>query len=83
MLVVYKRIPASTLRKEAQKAIAQVEEWFKANPTRTNCVAQLFYGRNLDLKPGTVKQQVDEFVKDLIAEDKSKNARRKELTAKE
>jgi hypothetical protein len=76
MLIVYKRIPAKTLRKEAKDAIAQVEAWFKSNPTRTNCNAELFYGRMLDLKPATVKQQIDELVKELIAEDKASKARK-------
>ena len=77
MILVYKTIPAKTLRKEAKAAIAQIEAWFSANPTKTNCNAELFYGRRLDIKPNTVKQQVDDFIKELIAEDKTKLASRR------
>ena len=83
MILIYKTIPAKTLRKKAKEAIALITAWFKKNPDRTNCNAELFYGRRLDIKPGTVKQQIDKFVKELIAEDESKNTRRKGNKAKE
>jgi hypothetical protein len=72
MIVIYKTLTAKELKSGARDAIVQITEFFKKNPDRTNCVAQMFYGRNLDVKPGTVAQQVNAFVKELIAEDKAK-----------
>jgi len=76
MLVVYKTISNKELRSGAKDAIVQITEWFKKNPTKTNCNAGLFYGRRLDIKPDTVAQQVNALVDELVTEAKDRKVRK-------
>jgi len=72
MILVYEKIPARTMRKEAKEGILQIAKWFAINPKKKTCMAQLFYGRMLKIKPDTIAEQVNELVEQLIQEDKAK-----------
>lgn len=70
--LVYMTMPEKEIRKEAKKVIKQLRAWFKKNPTRTDCDAELFYGRRVIIKPDTIAKQVNDLVEELVKSDKEK-----------
>lgn len=70
MLLIYKSIPAKTIRKDAREAIPKIKAWFKANPDRKECNAELWYGKQLKIKADTVEEQVNAAAAEAIGNDK-------------
>ena len=52
MILIYKTIPAVTIRKDATESIPKLVKWFKANPTRKDCHVAMWYGQRFTLKRG-------------------------------
>jgi len=72
MIVIYEKIPAKTIRKEAKEVIQKITEWFQNNPKRRVCDAQLWYGRRLKVKRKMIAEQVNGLAEELIKKDKGK-----------
>ena len=64
MIVVYSRFTKAQLEKHVDEAIKGVRKFFKDNPKRRVCKAELFYGKMMSLKPETFEKQIrDEAAK--------------------
>jgi len=53
MIVVYKTIPAETIRMDATDSIPKLVKWFKDHPDRKDCHIALWYGQQFTLKRGS------------------------------
>ena len=66
MLVVYHKIPADEIRADAAKAIVQIGEWFKTNPKRRVCNAQIWYGKTAKIRRKTVAEDITKAMNEAI-----------------
>lgn len=67
MIVVYKPMSTEQILESAQKAVYQIEEWFKANPKRRVCNVEIWYGKAYKIKRKNVTAQVTALAEVLIA----------------
>lgn len=58
MLVFYKTLPAATIRKDSKTTIKKINKWFKDNPKRRVCRAELWYGDVVSIKRNAVEKMV-------------------------
>lgn len=68
--VCYMPMKIKDIRKSAKETIPQIEEWFVQNPKKDVCVAQLWYGRQVDVKRGNVKEDVTAAMNEAITRTK-------------
>lgn len=66
MIVIYKTIPNSTIKKEAKAAIPKIEAFFKANPKRRVCRSQFWYGKFRSVRRNHVQEDVNAVVKECL-----------------
>jgi hypothetical protein len=66
MIFIYSKIPAKTIRKDAKETIAKLKVWFNEHPERKECLVEGWYGKTIIVKPKTIKQQIDEAVKEAL-----------------
>lgn len=58
MIIAYKKISYATIRKEEPKIVKQISKWFKDNPNRKICRAQLWYDNFARIRRGFVKEDI-------------------------
>ena len=64
LIGIYERFTKKQLEKHVAEAIKGVRKFFKDNPKRRVCTAELFYGKVMKLKPKTFEKQIrDEAAK--------------------
>jgi hypothetical protein len=78
--VAFQKIKPKALKKIAKESIDGLEKWFKNNPKRKVCHAELWYGIQYDFKPSDdiaviINKQLKETLKK-DAEDDSLWAKR-------
>jgi len=70
MIVIYKKISAKQIRKEAAKGIVGIEEWFQKNPKRKICNVCMWYGQALKVRRGHVAEDVNAAAETTIKNDR-------------
>jgi hypothetical protein len=68
--VCYQKLPAKAIRKSAKRSIDGIEEFFKCNPKKKICVAELWYGRTIDVRKGHVAEDVNAAAELAIKNDR-------------
>ena len=58
-IVIYQTIPEETIRSDAKDTIEKITQWFKDNPKRKVCRAEVWYGRVVHVKRKTVAEQIN------------------------
>ena len=71
MFVLYKRMSKKDLRKCSGEAIRNINKWFKNNPSRKDCKAELWYGRRITIPRGKTKEKVTEFLNECLSKPKT------------
>lgn len=66
--VVYNRLSEAELREAAKKTALQLEDWFKNNPKRRICKAELWYGSSHKIKRKNVAEQINAIVEEILKE---------------
>jgi hypothetical protein len=68
--VAYTTIKPSELRKIAKKSIIGIKKWFKYNPGRKECHAELWYGICLDItRTANVAEIINRILKETLEKD--------------
>lgn len=70
MIFIYKKISARQILKDAKDAKKKVAEWFKANPKRKNCKAEMWYGKVVIIHPNSIDSDIDAAAEAAIRGDK-------------
>ena len=60
MIAIYGKVPAKEIKKGGKDAIKQIEKWFKANPKKKVCHAQVWYGKMKNVRRGYVSEDINE-----------------------
>lgn len=68
MILIYDKFTKAQLKKEAAEAVKSLTEWFKNNPKRKTCRAEMWYGRMHSIKPKDIKGQINKIVANLLEE---------------
>jgi len=75
MIALYARIPEKQIRKEAATTIKQIEKWFKNNPKRRTCTAELWYGRTKSIRRGHVTEDINAAAEEALGNKKGAKAK--------
>lgn len=59
MFVVYQTIPNEEIIQSAEDAIPQIEEFFVNNPERQECRTEVWYGEQVSIRRGHVREDVE------------------------
>jgi hypothetical protein len=65
MILIYEKIPATKIKKQAKSFIKKINDWFTNNPTRKVCKTVMWHGEKYTIKRKDVKQQIDKIVDEL------------------
>lgn len=58
MFFAYQKLTKKQLQKSLKETLLQMEEWFKNNPNRHVCEAELWYGQKHKLNRKSFKEQL-------------------------
>ena len=58
-IIIYKKIPTKQIRKEAKKAIQDIENWFKKNPRRRVCNTETWYRKMIKVRKKHVVEDIN------------------------
>ena len=73
MILVYSTIPDEEIRSGAEEAVANIGQWFKDNPRRQVCKANCWYGRQVKVRKGRVREDI-EAARDLALKSNANKA---------
>lgn len=68
MILIYDRLTEKQLKKAASEVVKNLTKWFKDNPKRKMCRAELWYGKMYSIKRKNIKGQINEIVAGLLKE---------------
>lgn len=68
MILVYDRLTEKQLKKDASEVVKNLTKWFKDNPKRKVCRAELWYGKMHSIKRKNIKGQINKIVAGLLKE---------------
>ena len=58
MIIVYKTLTETEIRRDARSAVRKINKWFKQNPNRTDCNAEGWYGKMIVVRRGSVSKDI-------------------------
>jgi hypothetical protein len=59
MIIVYKTLTETEIRRDARSAIRKINKWFKQNPQRTDCNVETWYGGRTVVPRGKVSAAIN------------------------
>lgn len=79
MFVVYQKLTKKQLADSVKETIPQLIKWFKDNPKRDTCQAEMWYGKVLTVRRDHVEEDVKEAAKKVATEEvaKKKSSKKK------
>jgi hypothetical protein len=64
--VVYTRIPKEEIEKQANELPNKINNWFKNNPKRRVCKAELWYGERYKFTRKNISEVIEQAKKDAL-----------------
>lgn len=58
MIVIYKTLTETEIRRDARSAVRKINKWFKQNPQRTDCKTEGWYGQMFMVRRDSVSKDV-------------------------
>lgn len=58
MILIYKTIPETEIRRDARSAVRKINKWFKQNPQRTDCKTEVWYGKMVAVRRDSVSKDI-------------------------
>jgi hypothetical protein len=64
--ILYKRLTEQEIRQDARKVVEDLGRWFRENPRRMICRAELWYGRTACVRRKHMEEDVETAVREAL-----------------